>query len=223
MFGLLGGLLGGAMRGGMMRPRGGGGALGGLLGNRGGKSGGGGMQRSQAPEPSKDAPMQAEPQEQSGQTKPQEQQPQAPQQPPTQAPVEMQSSQIELPKTQQQATQKSPLSGLADDPAAAPTPAKRAGEPVPEPAQIVNKTATPTPTARPMDEQLGAVPVMQAQDGVQNQLMDSGSNRQLFEFQEGNPSRQPNLPNQSYSADQGFRFVGPTTVELPSRQYRSRV
>lgn len=224
MFGLLlGGLLGGAARGGIARAAGGGGALSGLLNRRG--SGQGGQPRQQAPEASKDAPMQAQPQQQSGQTKPQEQQPQAPQQPPAQALVEMQSTQIEMPKVQEQAAKTSPLAGLADDPAAAPAPTKRADEPVPMPAQIVNKTPTPTATARPMDEQLGSAPRMLAQDGVQNQLMDSGSNRQIFQQQEGNPSRQPNLPKQSYSADQGYRYVGPTTVEgaLPSRQYRSRV
>lgn len=223
MFGLLGGLVGGAMRGAIARPRGGG-ALGGLLsGNRG--SGGGGQQRSQSPEPSKDAPAPREEQEASGQTKPQEQQPVTQQQPPTQAPVEAQATQITLPRTQQQAAQQSPLRGLADDPVAAPDPTKRASEPVPEPAQIVNKTAMPTPTARPINEQLGATPTLLAQDGVQNQIMDSGSNRQIFPLQEGNPSRQPSLGPQAYTADQGYRYVGPTTVDgaMPSRKYRSRV
>lgn len=169
--------------------------------------------------------MQPAEQEASGQTKPQEQQPEPQQQPPTQAPVETQSSQIEMPKTQMQASQQSPLKGLADDPVAAPTPIKRASEPIPEPARIVNRTAVPTPTARPADEQLGATPTLLAQDGVQNQIMDSGSNRQVFQFQEGNPSRQPSLGSQAYTADQGYRYVGPTTVDgaLPSRQYRSRV
>ena len=200
--------------------------MGGLLsrGKNGGGSGGGG-QRNTEPMQSKAAPMPSNPQEESGQIKAQEQQPEPQQQPPTQAPVETQSSQIVLPKVQQQAAQQSPLKGLADDPVAAATPTKQVGDPIPEPAKIVNNTATPTPTARPMDEQLGATPVILAQDGVQNQLMDSGSNRQLFPFQEANPSRQPDLPNQSYSADQGYRYEGPTTVDgaLPSRKYRSRV
>ena len=224
MFGLLGGLLGGAMRGAIARPRGGG-ALSGLLSRQRGGGGGGGQPRNTEPMQSKAAPAPQEQQEQSGQDKPQEQQPEPQQQPPEKAAVETQSSQIEMPKAQQQAAQQSPLKGLADDPVAAPTPVKRADEPIPEPAQIVNKTAMPTPVARPMDEQLGATPTMLSQDGVQNQLMDSGSNRQIFEFQEANPARQPDLPNQSYSADQGYRFQGPTTVEgaIPARKYRSRV
>lgn len=223
MLGILGGLIGGGLRGGMMRPRGGG-ALGGLLSNR--NRGGAGMQpRQQAPVESKDAPMQPEPQEQSGQTKPQEPQPTPQQQPPMQAPVAQQSAQIEMPTMQEQAKKQSPLSGLADSAPAAPTPTKRADEPVPEPAQIVNRAPTATPVARPMDEQLGATPTLLAQDGVQNQIMNSGSNRQVFEFQEGNPSRQPQLGKQAYTADQGYRYTGPTTIAgaIPARQYRARV
>lgn len=207
-----------------MRPRAGGGVLGGLLSRN--RAGAGGMQpRQQAPAESKDAPMQQEAPEQSGQTKPQEQQAAPPQQPATQAPVEQQAAQIEMPQMQQQAAKQSPLRGLADDAPAAPNPVKRADEPVPEPPQIVNRTQTMTPTARPADEQLGQTPMLLAQDGVQNQLMDSGSNRQIFQFQEGNPSRQPQLGKQAYTADQGYRYVGPTTVEgaIPARQYRARV
>lgn len=225
MFGILGGLLGGGLRGAMMRPRAGGGVLGGLLSNRQ-RGGGMGMQpRQQAPAESKDAPMAPEPQEQSGQTKPQEQQAAPQQQPAVQAPVEQQSAQIDMPQMQDQAAKQSPLKGLADDVPATPSPTKRADEPIPEPAQIVNRTATPTATARPADEQLGQTPTLLAQDGVQNQLMDSGSNRQVFEFQEGNPSRQPQLGKQAYTADQGYRYTGPTTIAgaIPARQYRARV
>jgi hypothetical protein len=57
---------------------------------------------------------------------------------------------------------------------------------------------------------------------LRNQLLDSGSNKQPFPYQDGNPSRKPNLPNQSFSADQGFRYSGPSGVEgaLPPRRYR---
>ena len=181
---------------------------------------------SSAPAPSalNDAPMQAEAQEQSGQTKAQEQEAQPAQQPYAQPLVENAADKIEQPAMQEQAEKASPLAGLADDAPAAPAPIKKPDEPVAQPQQVVNKTPTMTAVARPVEEQAGQTPQMRMTDVLQNQLMDSGTNRQMAEYQDGNPSQAVDLGKQEYTADQGYRFVGPTTVgsAMPARQYRMR-
>lgn len=213
MFGLLGGLLGGGIR----RGLGGGGALSGLLNRRGG---GAPQQRQSAPEPSKDAPMSQAPEEQGGQQQA-EQQPQKPVQPQAQQTVanematEIKESQPQKPET--------PLKGLLDEAPAAPQPQERQASNEPPPPQtVVNKTDMATPVARPADEMFGEVPAAPKLDTLRNQLLDSGTNTQPFDYQDGNPSRQPSLSGQTMSADQGYRYVGPSGVEgaLPPRRYR---
>jgi len=206
---LLAGLLGGLV---------GGGVLGGMLGNR--QRGGGSQPRNTQPEPSKDAPMAKEPEEQAGQTQAEEQ-PQKPQQPPTQQPPAQQMAQ-QIEQAQPQKPPQ-PLDGLLDPAPGAPEPQDTPGDNQPPPPQtVVNQAEEQTPVARPADEQFGEIPVAPLPDTLRNQLLDSGTNEQPFDFQDGNPSRQPSLPNQSYSADQGYRFVGPSGVDgaLPPRRYR---
>jgi len=217
VFGLLGGLLGGGIARGLGRGRGGGGGvLGGLL-QRG--KGGGQQDRPQQAEPSKDAPMTAAPEEQSGQQQA-EQQPQKPVQPPAQQPVatematEIKEAQPKQPET--------PLTGLLDDAPGAPAPQDKPSDNQPPPPQtVVNKTDTPTPVARPVEEQFGEIPVAPQPDTIRNQLLDSGTNKQPFDYQDANPSRQPSLSGQTKSADQGYRYVGPSGVDgaLPARRY----
>lgn len=217
MLGLLGGLLGGGIARGRGRG-GGGGALGGLL--QRGKSGG---QQQDAPpqaEPSKDAPMAQAPEEQGGQQQA-EQQPQQAVQPQAQQPMadqmatDIQEAQPKKPEP--------PLQGLLDDAPAAPSPQDKPADNMPPPPQtVVNQTDMATPVARPVDEQFGAIPVSPQPDTLRNQLLDSGTNTQPFDYQDANPSRQPSLSGQTKSADQGYRYVGPSGVDgaLPARRYR---
>ena len=215
--GLLGGLGGGLMRGGVGRSLGGGGALRGLLNNRQQKQGSGGPSQPQ-PQASKDAPMDPAPEEQGGQQKPEEQ-PQQQQTQPQQTPAtntmadEIAEAQPKQPET--------PLQGLLDDAPAAPEPPKTPDEP-PPPQTVVNATETATPVARPVDEQFGRVPEIEPAEILRNQLMDSGSNKQPFDFQEGLPSRKPNVEGTMGNVSQGFQYTGPQGVDgaLPPRRYR---
>ncbi len=215
MFGLLGGLLGGGLARGIGRGRGGG-ALGGLL-NRG--KGGGQQDRPQQAEPSKDAPMSQAPEEQGGQQQA-EQQPQKPMQPQAQQPVANEMA-ADIKEAQPQKPEP-PLQGLLDEAPAAPAPQDRPSDSQPAPPQtVVNKTDMATPVARPTDEQFGEIPVAPQPDTLRNQLLDSGTNTQPFDYQDANPSRQPSLSGQTKSADQGYRYVGPSGVDgaLPARRY----
>jgi hypothetical protein len=226
MLGLLGGLLSGGARlaaGGAAGRAMGGSALGGLL-NRARSAPMQSASSAPAPVANKDAPMQAEAQEQSGQSKAPEQATQPAQQPYQQPLVANTADKIEQPAMQEKAEKASPLAGLADDAPAAPEPMKKPDEPVAQPQQVVNKTPTMTPVARPVQEQVGQTPQMRMTDVLQNQLMDSGTNRQVAEYQDGNPSQPVDLGKQEYTADQGYRYVGPTTVggAMPSRMYRMR-
>jgi hypothetical protein len=217
LFGLLGGLLGGGLRG-AIGGRLGGGALSGLLNKRGG--GGQQQQRNTQPEPSKDAPMTQAPEEQGGQQQA-EQQPQQPQQPQAQQPVANQMA-AEIQEAQPKQPE-APLQGLLDEAPAAPKPQDPAGDGQPPPPQtVVNQTEMATPIARPVDERFGEIPVAPQPDTLRNQLLDSGSNTQPFDYEDGNPSRQPSLSGQTKSADQGYRYVGPSGVDgaLPPRRYR---
>jgi hypothetical protein len=164
--------------------------------------------------------MSAAPEEQGGQQQA-EQQPTKPVQPQAQEPVatEMAADIKEAaPKPPEQ-----PLEGLLDEAPAAPAPQDKASDNQPPPPQtVVNKTDTATPVARPVEEQFGEIPVAPQPDTLRNQLLDSGTNTQPFDYQDANPSRQPSLSGQTKSADQGYRYVGPTGVDgaLPARRYR---
>lgn len=217
MFGLLGGLVARAVA-----PRiASAGVLGGLLNrNRGGM--GGVQQGGQSPASSKDAPMEAAPQEQAGQTKAETQVAQPQQQPFKPVAAAQASEQIEQPAAQEKAEKSNPLTGLLDEAPAAPEPQKKGDQPVAPPQDVTNKAEEMTPVARPSSEVVGQTPLLQPTQLLPNRLMDAGSNRQPFDYQDANPSRTPDLPNQSYTADQGYRYVGQTTVggAMPGRRYR---
>ena len=116
-----------------------------------------------------------------------------------------------------------PMEGLLDDAPAAPKPQDRPADNQPPPPQtVVNQTDMATPVARPVDERFGEIPVAPQPDTLRNQLLDSGTNTQPFDYQDANPSHQPSLSGQTKSADQGYRYVGPSGVDgaLPARRYR---
>ena len=157
--------------------------------------------------------------EQGGQQKPDEQ-PQKPVQPQAQQPVANEMA-TEI-KEAQPPKPEEPLKGLLDDAPAAPSPQDKPADNAPPPPQtVVNKTDMATPVARPTDEQFGEIPVAPQPDTIRNQLLDSGTNTQPFDYQDANPSRQPSLSGQTKSADQGYRYVGPSGVDgaLPARRY----
>lgn len=226
MFGLLAGLAVRAVSSRLGGGGSGGGILGGLLNrsnnNSGGQSPAGGGQSAASP---KDAPMAPAPQDQPGQTKPETQVAQPQQQPFQPAPVQQAAKEIEQPVAQEKAEKANPLKGLLDEAPAAPNPVKKPDAPVAPPQDVTNKTETLTPVARPTDEVVGQTPVLEPADGLPNRLMDAASNRQPFDYQDANPSRTPDLPNQSYTADQGYRYVGQTVVggAMPARRYRTGV
>lgn len=166
--------------------------------------------------------MEAAPQDQAGQTKAETQVAQPAQQPFKPVAAVQASEQITQPATQEKAEKSNPLAGLVDEAPAAPEPKKRADEPVAAPQDVTNKTDVMTPVARPSSEVVGQTPMLEPTELLPNRLMDSGTNRQPFDYQDANPSRSPDLPNQSYTADQGYRYQGQTTVggAMPSRRYR---
>lgn len=217
MFGLLGGLLGGALRGGMSR----GGALGGLLGRR--QSGGGGSSMpgyaAQAPKSAPDAP---EPQEPSGQTKAPQQQEAPQQQPQQQAMVQDAAQQIAEAQPRQQQPS-NPVSGLLDEAKPTTEPREAGPDRPPEPPSFVNRTETATPVSRPESEQFGQTPMLERTDTIANQLLDSGTNRQRMEFQEGMPARHFDTSDSEWTPPMGLSYQQPTTVagSLPARRYRT--
>lgn len=202
MFGLLGGLLGGAMR-------------------RGGGGGGSSMPTyaARAPQSIPDTP---EPPEPSGQTKAPEPQQQAPAQPPEQPMVQTAAPEIAKGQPIQQQQQQSPVSGLLDEakPSAAPKPTDT--DSPPEAPSIVNRTDTATPVARPQEDQLGQVPRLEKPDLITNQLFDSGTNRQRMEFQSGMPDKTFDTSGSEWTPPMGLQYQQPTTVagSVPARRYR---
>ena len=218
MFGLLGGLLGGAMRGGMAR----GGALGGLMNRR--SSGGGQSQMpTYAAQASKSAPDAPEPQEPSGQTKPDTQQAQPPQQPVQQTMVQEAAPEIAKgqPAMQQQA--QSPIKGLLDEANPAAEPPKPDTDRPPEPPSIVNRTDTATPVANPVSGVLGQTPQLEQTYTLANRIFDSCGNRQRMEFQEGMPAKHLDTSDSEWTPPMGLSYQQPTTVagSVPARRYRT--
>lgn len=213
---LLGGLLGGGLRGGFGGGFGGG--LRGMIGSRRQSSSSSGPQSSSVTQ-NRDAPLAEEPQEQPRQVA-QKEQPE-PEQQPAQAPppVQQVAAKVAEPVAQQQAEKSSPLSGLLDKAPSTPS-VDSSGTTSGEPAAptVVNRTQTMTPVATPAQEQVGVTPQPFRNDGVLAQLMESGSNTQPTELQEGLPSRTPAIE------DRQFMFQGPSSVAgaLPSRRYRMR-
>lgn len=212
MFGLLAGLIGGAMMRGMAARRPMGGALSGLLGRRGsgGASPMGRNQTAQAPAPSQ-SPMQtasAAPQ--------QEKQPQ-PEAPPPEAAAPQSQPLVNSAPTEM-STKPQALSGLLEDPkpiAAAPPPSP--DRPIPT-QSIVNTTDSPTPTARPITEQFGSVPSPEPSEMV-DRITDNPP-RLTVELPDANPSKTPDLGKQSYTADQGYRYPAPASVGSMSMPFR---
>lgn len=207
---LLGGLLGGL---------GGGGGLRSMLGRKGGGGGGGGGFTS-APAVDRSQPMAPEAEEQPQQTSPQKRQPEPEKQPDEPQAAEQVATKIAEPVVQKQAEQESPIKGLLDaPPASQPADSSGTAEQTPAAPSVVNNSEEMTPVTRPADEIAGSTPTLFKTDGVLNQLMDSGGNRQPTEFQEGMPARTPSIEDRSY------QFKGPTSVAgaLPARRYRSRV
>ena len=212
--GLLGNLLGG-IGGGFGGGIGGG--IRGMMQRR--SSGGGGSSFSSAPATNKTQVNEPEPQEQAQQTEPQQAQPEPDKQPPQPQFAKQAAEDISKPVAQQKTETASPISGLLDEaPVSKPVDASGTQE-EPVAPSVVNNAETMTPVSRPADEQAGQVPTLFQSDGILNQLMDSGSNRQPVEFQEGMPSRTPSIE------DRSFQFQGPGSVSgaLPARRYRARV
>lgn len=210
---LLAGLLGGALRGGGL-----GGALRGMAG---GRRGGGGSSGSTTPYPSpvnRDAPAAPEPEAQPQQQADVRTQPEPPQQPAQQPPTEQVAAEVAKPAVQQQAQNQSPIKGLLDEAPASKAVPTGGTQDEPIAPSIVNRTETMTPVSRPSDEQVGYVPSTFKTDGVLNQLLESGNNRQPVEFQEGLPSRTPNIEGASFS------YKGPSSVAgaIPARRYGMR-
>ncbi len=209
MLGLLGGLLGGGLMGGMMR--------------RGGGGGGGGSSMptyaARAPQSAPDAP---EPQEPSGQTKAQDPQQQAPQQPPEQAMSQTAATEVAKGQPVQQQQQKSPVAGLLDDAPTSKPPPEPGDDRPPEAPMVANRTETPNPVARQQDEQMGQVPRLETPSLLGNQLLDSGTNRQRFEYQEGMPAKQLDTSGSDWTPPMGLSYQQPTTVagSVPARKYR---
>lgn len=208
---LLGGLLGGVLGGGI------GGGLAARLGSR--RQSSFSQPSSSAPAVNRAAPMAPEAEEAPRQeAAPQQaQQPEPARQPPQPVPVQQATAEVQQPVAQQQAQQQSPIKGLLDEAPAAPPVESSGTDSQPEAPSVVNRTAVPTPVARPANEQVGQVPSLFRSDGVLNQLLNSGSNKQPFSYQEGLPARTPSIE------DRQFTFQGPTSVAgaLPSRRYRT--
>lgn len=202
--------------GGLLGALGGGGGLRSMLGNRGG-GGGGGFSR--APAVDRSQPQEAEPQEQPQQVAPQKRQPEPEKQPDQPLAAEQVGTKIAEPVVQQQAEQQSPIKGLLDDAPASKEADSSGTADTPVAPSVVNNSEEMTPVTRPADEIAGSTPTLFKTDGVLNQLMDSGGNRQPMDFQEGMPARTPSIE------DRSFQFKGPSSVDgaLPARRYRARV
>jgi hypothetical protein len=195
--------------------------LGGLLGGGMRRGGGGGSSMptysARAPQA---APMAPEPQEPSGQTRAPRQQEAPAQQPPEQPMVQQASQEVaKAQPVQQQQQPKSPLSGLMDEAKPQPSPPQ---EGTPEPPSIVNRTPTMTPVAKQQDETLGQVPQLSKPEGLANQLLDSGTNRQRMEFQSGMPDKHFDTGGSDWTPPLGLSYQQPTTVagSIPPRRYR---
>lgn len=216
MFGLLGGLLGGALRGGLARGGLGGGALRGLIGRRqsqGGSSmptyGGRAPQaveqpqaESSAPPPPSEAPRQQE----------------SPPQQPNEQPM-VQEAGAEL----QAAQAKSPVHGLLDDtkPAAPPPPADT--DRPPQPPSIVNRTQTSSPVAPQQSETLGFIPQVEKTDTLPNALFEAANHRTDTPFQSGLPDKTFDTSGSDWTPSLGMQYQQSTTVagSAPGRRYRS--
>lgn len=196
---LLGGLMGGAMR-------------------RGGGGGGSSMPTYSARAPQA-APMAPEPQEGSGQTRAQKPQQAPDQQPPEQPMVQQAAKEVATAQPAPQQQPKSPISGLMDDPKPQ---AQQPQTDQPEPPSFVNKTPTPNPVARQQDETLGQIPQLNKPEGIANQLLDSGTNRQRMEFQSGMPDKHFDTGGSDWTPPLGLSYQQPTTVagSVPARKYR---
>lgn len=225
MFGLLGGLVGGGLRGGFggggRLPIGQGGILQGLMQR---KSGGGSQMPGYSAQSSKAAPQDAPQQEASGQQKPPQQQEAAPEQPPQQAMSQEAPKQLAeaQPQQQQQQEAKSPIKGLLDEAKPTSEPREAGPDRPPEPPQFVNRTETQTPISRQEGEKFGQAPMLERTDTLANQLLDSGSNRQRAEFQEGLPAKTLDVSGGS-EAPLGLQYQQSTTVasSVPARRYRT--
>lgn len=202
---LLGGLLGGMLGGGLA------GRLTGMAGARRQ----GQMQSSSAPAVAKISPMAPEPEESAPAVS--AQQPEPERQPPQPMPVQQATSEVQAPVMQQQAQQQSPIKGLLDEAPASPAVESSGTDKQPQAPSVVNRTDVPTPVARPANEQAGQVPSMFKTDGVLNQLLESGSNRQRFSYQEGMPARTPSIEGKEFS----FQGAGSVAGALPPRRYRT--
>jgi hypothetical protein len=212
-----------------------GGILGGLLGGGmlGGKGGGGGQQTSPGPSraPTTSA-VEQEPQEQARQTKPQQQPIRQPQQPAEKSALSSLADQVAearrsagVEDTKAKEAEKV-TDGLLDPVDPMPdSPEPQKGELL-EAQDVVNRTDTDTPTARPQEEMFGEVPQVEKPEGVENQLFDAGTNEQPFEFQSGLPDRDLSgtLSDSEYAAPQGYSYKQTSTVQggLPARRYGIR-
>ena len=209
------------MRGGMAR----GGALGGLLGKRGSGGGGGSQMPTYAAQASKSVPDTPEPQEPSGQTKPETQQAQPPQQPIEQTMAQEAAPEIAKgqPATQQQQQTQSPIKGLLDEAKPAAEPPEAGTDRPPEPPSIVNRTDTATPVANPVSGLMGQTPQLEQTDTLANRIFDSGTNRQRAEFQEGMPAKHLDTSDSEWTPPMGLSYQQPTTVagSVPARRYRA--
>jgi len=111
----------------------------------------------------------------------------------------------------------SPTDGLLDDAPPAPKPSEdvttAGSDAVP---QVVNQTDEKTPVAETVaGEELGDAP--QAKPTEMADQIGKKPPKKLprvrVPFQSGNPSKQPDMPNQEYTADQGYAFQGSSTPE----------
>lgn len=220
MFGLLGGLLGGAMRGRMGH---GGGILGGLRKSGGG--GGGEHMSGYAARAPQSEPFEPEPQEQSGQQHAERQQEAPPQQPPEQSPVTKMAPTLQSGASvaQQRQESRSPISGLLGDTKPAAPPRQAEQDVPPAPPSISNKTNSLSPVAPQQEEQLGFIPRMHQTDVLHNRLFDSGSERVKMEYQEGMPAREVDTSDSEWTPPMGLSYRQPTTVagSVPAPRYRS--
>lgn len=248
MLGLLGGLLGRGIAGGMAsrafaaRPRG---PLAGLLANRSrrmasSRGGVGEQQDRREPEqrPEPEQPQQAAPESQPEPVA--SSQPQQSQQSQQPQPFVQQASQpIQETAQQQQAAAAQPPSpgqpaeveppktataGLLDDPPPLQEARPRsAEEPVPEPQAVVNQTESPSPVARPEQEQFGETPML-ATSGILDKIGDTPQRRD-FPMEDPNPSQPVQLNQARHTANSpGFHYqtAGSYTAFTPSYSYRRR-
>lgn len=111
----------------------------------------------------------------------------------------------------------SPTDGLLDDAPAAPKPSDdvttAGSDAVP---QVANQTDAKTPVAETVaGQELGDAP--QAKPTEMADQIGKKPPKKLprvrMPFQSGNPSKQPDMPNQEYTADQGYAFQGSSTPE----------